>query len=213
MIERFIEELRERLTKPLPGENRQFEMAPVKRERISQIERSARTPRQSAVMIILYPQNNLLRTVLIERPVYEGVHSGQVAFPGGKFDEADKTLDRTALRETEEEIGIPATEIRVLGNLTDLYINPSNFLVTPFIGFMKNTPVFKANQREVNKIITIGLNELNDINIKGIKTLTHSSGMKIKTPYYEVEGLTVWGATAMIISELNAIVEEVNAIF
>jgi len=213
MFLRFIDQLRIRLKQPLPGEKSQFLMAPYKRERLSDISISEKKPRTSAVMILLYPHYNSIRTVLIERPVYDGVHSGQVAFPGGKFDPEDRSLEHTALRETEEEIGIRQSDINVIGRLTDLYISPSNFLVSPFIGFVDHLPSFVPNEREVNKIITIELSLLSDISIKGIKTITHSSGYKIKTPYYDVEGLTVWGATAMIISELNAIVDDVNAIF
>jgi 8-oxo-dGTP pyrophosphatase MutT (NUDIX family) len=188
-------------------------MAPVRRERMSEISVSERNPRSSAVLILLYPSQDSFRTVLIERPVYEGVHSGQVAFPGGKFEPEDLTLENTALREAEEEVGIARENVAVLGRLTDLYISPSNFLVSPIIAYTDQIPVFKPDPREVNKVITIGLDMLNDISIRGVKTITYSGGYKIKTPYYEVEGLTVWGATAMIISELNAVIADVNAIF
>ncbi|MDF2438904.1 MAG: CoA pyrophosphatase [Bacteroidota bacterium] len=213
MNQHFITELKRRLQQPLPGEEIQFQMAPVKRERLSEIPLSERNPRSSAVLILLYPYNNSIRTVLIERPVYEGVHSGQVSFPGGKFEPQDKILENTALREAEEEIGIKSSDVSVLGRLTDLYISPSNFLVSPIIGYTDHIPVFSPDPREVNKVITIGLDLLNDISIRGVKTITYSGGYKIKTPYYNVEGLTVWGATAMIISELNAVVADVNAIF
>lgn len=207
MFERFIERVKKRLEQTLPGEDRQFLMAPLKRERIRDITND-RNPRKSAVLILLYPLEDKAMTVLIERPLYEGIHSGQVAFPGGKFDEGDGELVNTALREAFEEIGVASNEISILGQLTEVYITPSNFMVTPFIGYMKTVPVFIPNLREVNKVITIDLELLNDISIRGIKTITHSSGFKFKTPYYDVEGLTVWGATAMIISELNAVVEE-----
>jgi 8-oxo-dGTP pyrophosphatase MutT (NUDIX family) len=208
----FIDRLRKRLEQPLPGEERQFMMAPLKRERIADVPIETRQPRKSAVLILLFPENGILRTVLIERPVYEGIHSGQVAFPGGKFDEEDKELVNTALREANEELGILTEEVTILGHLTELYITPSNFLVTPFIGFTDKVPVFVPDPREVGKLITIDIELLNDISIKGIKTIVHSSGIKIKTPYYDVEGLTVWGATAMIISELNAVIEESKTI-
>jgi 8-oxo-dGTP pyrophosphatase MutT (NUDIX family) len=183
-------------------------MAPLKRARMSEMAMDKIDPRKSAVLILLFPFENKIKTVLIERPVYEGVHSGQVAFPGGKFEKDDVQLVNTALREAQEEIGINKDQVTILGNLTDLYIMPSNFLVTPFIGFMKSVPFFFPDPREVNKVITIDLELLSDISIRGEKTISHSNGYKIKTPYYSVEGLTVWGATAMIISELNAVVEE-----
>lgn len=211
-MDKFIEKLRKRLKHPLPGEEHQYKMAPLKRLRMSELAMEKIEPRKSAVLILLFPFENVIKTVLIERPVYEGVHSGQVAFPGGKFEKNDIKLVNTALREAEEEIGIKKDIVNILGNLTDLYIMPSNFLVTPFIGFMESVPVFLPDPREVNKIITIDLELLSDISIRGEKTISHSNGYKIKTPYYSVEGLTVWGATAMIISELNAIVKESKAI-
>ncbi|MCW3070695.1 MAG: hydrolase [Bacteroidetes bacterium] len=212
MFDQFIERLRKRLQQTLPGEDRQFRMAPLHRERMRDLPMHTLDPRKSAVLILLFPQDDTVRTVLIERPVYDGVHSGQVAFPGGKFEPEDVELVNTALRETFEEIGVMSDEVTIIGRLTDLYINPSNFLVSPFVGYMKRIPEFLPNAREVNKVITISLDLLNDMSIQGIKTITHSSGFKLKTPYYEVEGLTVWGATAMIISELNAVVEEAKTI-
>lgn len=211
-VDQFIEKLKKRLEHPLPGEEHQYKMAPSKRFRMGELAMDKFDPRKSAVLILLFPFENVVKTVLIERPVYEGVHSGQVAFPGGKFEIDDIQLVNTALREAEEEIGINKDKITILGNLTDLYIMPSNFLVTPFIGLMESVPVFLPDPREVNKIITIDLELLSDISIRGEKTISHSNGYKIKTPYYSVEGLTVWGATAMIISELNAVVEESKTI-
>jgi 8-oxo-dGTP pyrophosphatase MutT (NUDIX family) len=213
MNTRFIEKLKERLKQPLPGEEKQFLMAPVARQRIKDIPPHSFNPKKSAVLILIFPLNNQLKTVLIQRPEYEGVHSGQVAFPGGKFEDEDRDLAETALRETYEEIGIATKEITILGSLTDLYVNPSNFLVSPFIGYMNEVPSFNANEREVKKIIVIDLELLNDISIQGIKSIVMSNGIKIKTPYYNVEGLTVWGATAMIISELNAVVADAKSIF
>jgi 8-oxo-dGTP pyrophosphatase MutT (NUDIX family) len=212
MLTELIKNIKTRLLHPLPGEERQFLMAPVNRERISNIALDKVNPKKSAVLILLFPEKEILRTVLIERPVYVGVHSGQVAFPGGKFEEADENLINTALREASEEIGIVRENIEILGTLTNLYITPSNFIVTPVIGFTLSKPIFYPDPREVGRVISIDLNLLNDISIKGVKTIQHSSGFKIKTPYYDVEGLTVWGATAMIISELNAVVEEAKAI-
>jgi len=140
--------------------------------------------------------------------VYEGVHSGQVAFPGGKFEEKDPDLRGTALREAREEVGIEPDDVTVIGQLTDIYINPSNFLVSPFIGYVPEMPEFRPDAREVKSIIVTDLLALNEDAVKGVKTIEHSNGYKIKTPYYAIEGLTVWGATAMMISELTVVVQE-----
>lgn len=207
MFEAFIDKLKKQLQEPLPGENAQFAMAPVSRERMKELNLVALKPKKSAVLVLIYNQNDSFKTVLIQRPTYDGVHSAQIAFPGGKFEETDIDLLHTALRETQEEIGIDTQQLEIIGKLTDVYISPSNFLVSPFIAYTSQTPIFKADTREVERIITTDILGLNDSNIKGIKTITHSNGYKIKSPYYNIEGHTVWGATAMMISELNAILE------
>lgn len=212
MFGRFIEQLKIRLKQPLPGEDVQFLMAPLGRPHLKDLEPENYHPKKSAVMILLFPDKDKIKTVFIERPVYDGVHSGQVAFPGGKFDDADIELKQTALRETFEEIGVSPDKIEVIGQLTDLYINPSNFLVSPFIGYMNEVPEFNPDPREVQKIVVLDLFELNNSSIKSEKEITFSGGFKLNTPYYKIEGLTVWGATAMMISELNVVVSEAKTI-
>lgn len=208
MFVRFIEQLKIRLQQPLPGEEAQYLMAPISRLQNKFISPEIYNPKKSAVLILLFPQDEVIKTVFIERPVYEGVHSGQVAFPGGKFEETDIELKQTALRETFEEIGIDPNKVNIIGQLTDLYINPSNFLVSPFIGYLNKKPDFIIDPREVQQVITYDLFELNNPCIRSEKEITFSGGFTLKTPYYDIEGLTVWGATAMMISELNALVEE-----
>ena len=212
MFVTFIEQLKLRFQKPLPGEDAQFLMAPLIRQRMQHIDPLKYDPRKSAVLILLFPVNNNIHTLLIQRPIYDGVHSGQVAFPGGKFEETDIDLSHTALRETFEEIGVPSGNIEIIGKLTDLYIPPSNFLVSPFIGFISKKPDFILDAYEVKKIITVDLFSLNDEEIKSEKTITHSNSYKIKTPCYNIDELTVWGATAMMISELNVVVDEAKSL-
>lgn len=202
----FIEQLKNRLKTPLPGEDAQFIMAPLGRPKAGEIDFSKLNPKKSAVLILLFPSTDRIDTVLIKRPVYEGVHSGQIAFPGGKFEKTDQTLDQTAIRETNEEIGVLADKIQLIGQLSDLYIPPSNFMVSPFIGYLHEKPNFIINSREVEKTITTDLLMLSKRPILK-KNITNSSGFTIKTPYIEIDGYTVWGATAMIISELNAITQ------
>jgi 8-oxo-dGTP pyrophosphatase MutT (NUDIX family) len=208
MFRSFVESLKGRLAKELPGEEAQFSMAPFSRERITEVPKEKYFPKMSAVLILLFPCNNSIHTVLIQRPEYSGVHSGQVAFPGGKFEEDDKELSRTALREASEEVGVNPKVVEIIGCLTDIYITPSNFLVRPFIAYSYELPSFIADVHEVQKIIQVDLFSLNDEKIKSVKSILHSNGVKAKTPYYEIEGLTIWGATAMMISELNVVVEQ-----
>lgn len=210
-ISSLIIRLEKRLSEPLPGEDIQFQMAPLGRKRIPEIRNEAYNPKKSAVLILLFPVGRELRMVLIERPEYEGVHSGQIAFPGGRFEESDRDLVHTALRETEEEIGLLQEKVRVIGPLTDIFITPSNYLVSPFIGFVPEKPEFKPDSREVKSILTVDLLSLQNEEKRSVKSILHSSGHKLKTPYYDIEGFTVWGATAMMIAELNAIVKEITS--
>nr|MBA3899673.1 CoA pyrophosphatase [Bacteroidota bacterium] len=148
--------------------------------------------------------------VFIKRAEYKGVHSGQISFPGGKFELADKTENITALRETREEIGIDDTKIQILGSLTKLYISPSNFLVSPFIGYLHSRPVFYPDAREVEIIIEVELSNLikafSHIKEKSIKT---SADLMISAPSIDVLGHQVWGATAMISSEFIEVVKRI----
>lgn len=212
MFRSFVEQLESRLNKELPGEAAQFSMAPITRQKRAEISFADVHPKKSAVMIVLYPHDETIHAVLIQRGIYEGVHSGQVAFPGGKFEDGDLDLKQTALRETQEEIGLLPEQIKVLGSLTEVYITPSNFLVKPYIGVVHQKPDFIVDAREVARVITVDLFQLNNKEIIKEKSILQSGGFKIKTPYYEIEGLTIWGATAMMISELNAVVAELKFI-
>lgn len=207
----FINELKVKLSEPLPGQDAQFLMVPGN---IAQSKKNNATiincnPKKSAVLILLYPIQNGISTVLIERAVYAGIHSGQIAFPGGKAEESDPDLKYTALRETYEEIGVPIESVEVLGNLTDVYINPSNYLVTPYIGFIPNSPHFVKNEREVQSIITMDILNREKV-IRSTKKITHSNGLTMETPFYSIEGFTIWGATAMMMSELIVIAEKIQ---
>lgn len=206
----FIEKLRFQLSQDLPGEFAQFKMAPVGRAKLSKDSKRLETAKLSAVMILLFEHRSVLNLLLIERPEYNGVHSGQVAFPGGRYEEMDKTTLKTALRETREEIGVDDSGIEYLGSLTPLYIPPSNFLVHPFVGYYAGNPQLKADAREVKQILTVPLAKLLDPEIKKEKLIFNQTlGAKVKTPYFEIEGLTVWGATAMMISELTEVVASI----
>lgn len=212
MFLHFIKQLKIRLDQPLPGEDAQYLMAPISRLKIKELSKKVFKPKKSAVLILIFPEGEEIKTVFIERPVYDGVHSGQVAFPGGKYDDTDESLEQTALREAFEEVGVNPEEVKVLGKLTDLYIQPSNFLVSPFIGYLKEKPNFIPDEREVEQIVVYNLFDLNNDDLKGEKEVKLSLGIKLKAPYYAIEGLTVWGATAMMISELNEVIRESKSI-
>ena len=197
MTHEIIHTLKHRLTMPLPGKDAQYGMAPSFRKSIQKDKVSAR----AGVLILLYPGENGLCTIFTKRHDYPGVHGGQISFPGGKFEPSDGNLVQTALRETEEEIGIRASDIEVLGQLTTLYIPVSEFEVYPTVGYLKTKPSFVAHPGEVKYLIEISLKELLDPSIREEKpyTGTEYSGT---IPYFNIRENHVWGATAMILHEL-----------
>lgn len=199
-MENQINKLREILLKPLPGEDVQFRMAPEHRSRISQT--SATSFRPSAVLILLCYDKQGIFLPLIQRHAYQGAHSAQVSLPGGKFEEKDEILEVTALRECREEIGIE--EVELLGRLSPLHIPVSGFLVQPFVGICRQpSPVFMPELREVAEILALRPEDLADNKITGSGLIELGPELTIQTPWYEVQGKKVWGATAMILSEFS----------
>ena len=161
-------------------------------------------------MSVFYPdEQGQVRFVLILRKTYKGVHSNQVGFPGGRVELEDKHLTDTALRETEEEVGIPRNDIVVLGEMTEIYIPPSNFHVFPFIGMINSTPKLIPQEEEVEAILEIDLDEfLHDSNLITEK-LNTSYAKNVEVPAFLLGGHVVWGATAMILSEMKEILKQI----
>lgn len=207
MFSQFIRSLENRLQQPLPGMEAQFKMASQFRLPIDMEQYDLSKARKGAVLILLYPHQDKINTVLTLRPSYDGVHSGQVSFPGGKLEPEDESLAAAALREAEEEVGLDRNEIKLIGNLSNLYIPPSNFLVSPFVGIMDKKPLLKKDDREVEKIIEVPITYFLDESIKGRKMITPREFVSFETPYYDVEGHTVWGATAMMLSEMMELIK------
>jgi 8-oxo-dGTP pyrophosphatase MutT (NUDIX family) len=200
----------ENLKKPLPGWNGQKHLAPnFRAEEIEKIGSEINNAKKSAVLILIYEKNNELHIPFIKRPAYDGIHSGQISFPGGKSEATDIDFQHTALRETYEEIGIEPTFIDVKAQLSDLYIPPSNYLVKVFVGTTKEHLMFKADPKEVAEIIEIPIKEFFKPDIIKEKIFYRSvDGQEKKAPYFDLQGVEIWGATAMIISELLSIIRE-----
>ena len=160
-------------------------------------------------MSLIYPEGNELRMAFIERTFShpEDKHGGQISFPGGKLEEEDDTLLIGALREVEEEIGIPSDQISILGQLTDLYVFASNFMVYSFVGHMENAPKFIPQESEVASIVSFPINRLLTAEIIDTKDLQVRNIILKDVPYYKLNQHVLWGATAMITSE---IVELIN---
>ena len=203
MFQLFIDNLKTNLQKPLPGEEAQFEMAHVKREKIAANSIDSDAYRPSAVLILLYPNEQQQTSVLlIERMTYNGHHSGQIAFPGGKVEPTDRDLQETALREFFEETGADITPT-VIGKLTPVYIPISKFMVQPFVSYVEQKPNFSASAYEVNALIEWEIDHLLNPNIIKETTVEPIPGYKLKTPYFDVQGKVLWGATAMMLNELK----------
>ncbi len=188
----------------VPGDSSHFIMAPeIRKKELSTFKIEEKNPRHAAVMMLFFPKSGITHFALILRPEYEGVHSGQIALPGGKNEMYDLDYRETALRETYEEIGVPPKMISVIKDMTKVYIPPSNFWVHPFLGYAMTKPEFVAQQSEVAKIIEVSLDALLDESNVSSKILTTSYAKDIEVPSFKLNGYTVWGATAMMLSELK----------
>ncbi|MEJ6792173.1 MAG: CoA pyrophosphatase [Lacinutrix sp.] len=188
----------------LPAETSQFKMSPPHRANLIKLQAERiKKARKSAVMALFYPNTKgETYLILILRKTYKGVHSAQVGFPGGKL-EAGETNEQAALRETEEEIGVKQNTITVLKALTEMYIPPSNFYVKPFVGIVEKTPDFIKQDTEVEAFLEINLdNFLSDIVIT-TKTVIMANGLEVSVPAYNLNNHLVWGATAMMLSEVK----------
>lgn len=196
---------------PLPGQEAQFQMAPMERlKELKEVDIEKRNPRQAGVMALFYPNSEgETYIILMLRKTYKGVHSNQVGFPGGKVEEGDENIKATALRETEEEIGIPRDHITVLRKLTNIYIPPSNFWVQSFIGLTQDTPRFIPQEYEVEELIEVPLSEFLSKDALITQTLTTSYAVDITVPAYKLQGHVVWGATAMMLSEVKELLVQV----
>jgi len=212
MIIRLKKGLKRQLSLQLPGIEAQNRMTPIKRRSPDLYIKNY--PQKGAVLVLLYPQNDVIQTVTILHSDYDGAHSGQVSFPGGKYEEGDENFEKTALREAKEELGIDIDRIEILGAMTELYIPISNFIVYPFLGIMDKAPNFNPDPVEVQKVIEIGLHKLLDeAYVKRKPIMISLIGKEIEAPYFDLQGQTIWGATAMILSELRELLKRTGITF
>lgn len=195
-----IKYLEGRFRFPLPGKQAQFLMAPETRLTNEEYLKQFPEHKVSCVLFLLYPSGEKTHFALIERTSGGGVHGGQISLPGGKNETSDKSYWNTAVRETEEEIGVNRNEISLLGQMTDLFIPASKFRVFPHVGYVVNEPEFVPNKNEVKNIIHADLSLFLSGEIKFKKEFKTSYG-KLPAPYFKYQDYEIWGATAMIISE------------
>lgn len=197
-----IENIKQLLQGPLLGLDAQLLMAPdFRKEEILQKD-SKQMPKKSAVLLLLNPFSEELSIILTKRSSSLKVHRGQVSLPGGRVDAEDENTIATALRETDEEIGIPSNKIQIIGELSTLFIPPTHFDVKPIVGVLQSKPSYIINPDEVEVVVEVPISQLVDSkNIKRKVFYTSTSGIDRTAPYYNVMGLEIWGATAMILSE------------
>lgn len=195
---------------PLPAEVSQFKMVPPYRQELLRKQKEAiKDAKKAGVLALFYPDEaNKTHFVLILRKSYKGVHSAQVAFPGGKLEDDDVTIEAAAVRETYEEVGVPIKSIKVVRQLSQVYIPPSNFNVYPFIGFCKKTPRFIKQEDEVEAIIEVPLNHFFDDKSIVNKKVKTSYSVEVEVPAFKLNEHIVWGATAMMLSEIKDLLKQ-----
>ncbi|WP_317047367.1 NUDIX hydrolase [Winogradskyella aurantiaca] len=186
-------------------------MSPPFREHLAKkMMEKSKTAKRAAVLAMFYPNTQgLTNLVLILRNTYPGVHSAQVGFPGGRIEPTDPSIKFAALRETEEEIGIPTKSINVVKTMSPLYIPPSNFLVYPFMGILNETPSFIKDPNEVQEIIEVSLNDFLSPSTIISTNVPTSYDVEVEVPAFLLNNFIVWGATAMMLSEIKEVLNEI----
>lgn len=204
----FISSLKKSIEKGLPGEEAHQLVMPVKRPLSSIAKLESTSFRESAVGIVLHPFNQSIHCILIRRPSYEGAHSGQISFPGGKKDENDLDLEYTARRECMEEIALPHEHAKLIHPLTEVFIPVSKFSVQPYIFFTENLPELIPDEREVEEIISFDVFELTRLNTIPRTSISINPSFTMKdVPYFDIHGHIVWGATAMMLAEIKVLLD------
>lgn len=199
MYQAFCEFLEKAMQKELPGKEAHLKMLPKEMSPRLLIQPD-QTARLSSVLVAIYPENDIPHIIFIKRQEYEGVHSGQISFPGGKKEAGDKSMWHTALREANEEINLEISLVQKLGKLSDVYIERSNHIVHPYIGKITEIGDLKADAYEVKDIIKVSIPYLlHKAKIRHF-ILTRKN-VDYAMPYYDLYGEVLWGATAMMVSE------------
>lgn len=208
-INKIVEQLNERLKKPLPG-NKAHLTTRIKTKSEVTFPNTQETARPAAVLILLFPFEDEIQFFLTKRTEDVEHHKGQISLPGG-IRENDESLNETALRETKEEVGIDSTKIIISGSLTPFFIPVTGYIVHPFIGWCKEKPSTKIHDVEVNQLFSVSITELMDEKILQTEQW-NIRGYDAIVPYYNFGKCKVWGATAAILSEFKSILEDISSI-
>ena len=194
--------LRERLSRPLPGPGAQLQFAPDPRRDGWRPDDNPAGARIAAALILLYPGADGVSFPLTMRRHDLPHHPGQISLPGGRLDPGE-TLETAALREAREEIGVDPASIRIVGQLSSLWVIVSNFVVTPFVGVADTRPEFRTDPREVAALIETPVDWLKDPTRVLLSSRDRDDGVHVQFPYFDFGGYKVWGATAMILGEFR----------
>ena len=200
--------LKQEIFNGLPAADAHTVMAPMQRIVDQNYDEIKKTAKLSAVLILLFKKDNQWSTMLMERNTYNGHHSGQISFPGGRKEDYDIDLEATALREFQEEMGIKLSPQNVIGEMSELYIPPSNFYVKPYLVCSEASIEFAPEKKEVRALLPIPLNQLLDPTVKTIeKVMVSKSNISINAPVYKIKDKTIW---AMMISELEFLLKRIG---
>lgn len=203
----LAQQIKQETAKKLPGIEAHKFMLPEGRNIPDNYLQNIANYKQSAVFALLFQEEQSVHLLLTQRHQYEGKHSGQISFPGGKKEEADDSLLTTAFRETYEEVGIHKQNIELISALSPLYIPVSNFFVQPYLGYINQLPELNLNEREVKSIVKFPLHELNNPQLIKVKKIEASSGLFLTVPTFEIGEHTIWGATAMMLREIGELIK------
>ncbi|RLE09187.1 MAG: coenzyme A pyrophosphatase [Candidatus Aminicenantes bacterium] len=202
----FICQLAKRLAQPKPGLQAQLKMITYPRlghQVYTEVEDQSQP---AAGLILLYPREGGWFLVLTVRSEKVEAHRSQISLPGGRQEQGE-TLIQTALRETQEELGVNPAEVKIIGQLTPLYIPVSNYCLYPFVGVMAERPKFRASVHEVAEIIEVNLNQLLLPSTKQ-NEYRKIRGQRVLIPFYRIEAHKIWGATAMVLAEFEEILKQ-----
>lgn len=205
LFDQFIALIPQLKSSTLAGDVAHMEVAPYRDAKFMKIKNNAR---EAAVLALMFPIKDRTYFALIKRPTYDGKHSGQIAFPGGKKEKEDHNLEQTALREAKEETNIKEEEVTIIKQLSTIYIPPSNFHVSTFLGIAKSEPQFIAEEREVEYIIKVDLGDLLQVDNLINQAIQLQNGATLNSPTFILNNETVWGATAMILNELKYLIND-----
>jgi 8-oxo-dGTP pyrophosphatase MutT (NUDIX family) len=207
-FDQFVSRLQVRLSEPLPGSLAHDPLRATATGKLRPDFQHSQPPKPGSVLMLLYPVGKEILFPLTQRPEYTGAHGGQVSLPGGKA-ERGETVEETALREGQEEIGIRIEDVNVIGRLSEFFVIPSNIIVTPVVAYTQTRPVFSPDPVEVVRILEGSVDNLIHNDAVQVKEITAARVYTLMAPHFLIEEQVVWGATAMMLNELRMVVREV----